>query len=1022
MNPATQKRLPLVAILALIAASATVHAQTGGLTIWGEYGIAESASSRAPIVKIVTKSERTAAVRADGTVVLWNGYAPEQQGIPLGLHNVVSAVPSEKGGIALLTDGTIQSWGATGVGNVPDGLKLPKALSTSYLVAVGLQSDGTVVAWGNNYFGDLDVPQGLNRVVALSSGRAHHLALRDDGSVVAWGSNNYGQGTVPTNVSQMTAIASSDYYNLVLKSDGTVQAWGSAPEVPASLTNVVAISASNNESLALKSDGTVTAWGYVPTHAQEVIQNLTHVVAISSGYPESYAIKDDGTIVSWGVDKRYNLRPPSGCESIIDFCSGGSNFLALRSDGKVVAWGSNDYHESEPPANLGKVIAVAAGYGFDLALQADGKVVAWGDDTYGITSVPPTLANVKAISAGYYFGVALREDGTVATWGPDANASLTVPAGLTDVTAISAGTYHVLALKRDGTVVAWGGTNFYGETTVPPDLKDVVAIAAGEDCSLAVRKDGTVVGWGHKPPIPDGFNAVSIDASQLYTIALRADHTAVFYYYLFGWLPIGNGGISLVHAGQWNPGALMLTNLLASNWSVAPGNATTVTLTMPVAPTTNVDVNISASSPSVKVPTTVKVMAGSHTATFTATTTKDFTGTAMIEATYLGAKSYTTVTSSASPSVISLKVNPNSVKAGGFVQGTVTLNNPASGIGTVVSLSTEGPAWCGTSVTVPSGQTSATFQIGTSGVSARTTAVIYARTGDVVRSDKLSVTPAKFTGLTLDPTSVVGGVRSTGTLTMDGQAPQGGLAVTLKSNRNDVKVPDSVLIPGGQSSVNFNVDTTITPFPITATITATADSVTKRADLEIKPLEISSVSITASPIKGGATAFGKVFLNGPAGPNGLYVGFTSDQSAVMPQQAIFIREGSTSGSFICPTAAVEESTTATISASALSSLKKVTLTVNAYFLTSFTGPSSIQQNAPGVATIVIDEPAPVGGLPVSFVASSSAVRIRKFILVPAGRKSTKVNFRARAVTADTDVTITAKLAKATMSFTVTVKK
>ena len=826
----------------------------------------------------------------------------------------------------------------------------------------------------------------------------------------------------------MTAIASSSYHNLTLKLDGTVQAWGyngaGQCDVPKDLNHVVAISASDFRSLALKADGTVVAWGYFSGNDLQIVKNLTHVVAISSGEKESFAIKDDGTIVSWGGNENYIAGPPPGCESIIDFRSGFDNILALRADGKVVAWGANVNHESEPPANLGKVIAVAAGDTFSLALQSDGTVVGWGSNYYGQISVPPSLANVKAISAGYEFSVALLQDGTVAVWGYGSDQWLSVPAGLADVTAISAGGHHVLALKRDGTVVAWGD-NGDGETTVPPDLKDVVAIAAGYDYSVALRKDGTLVGWGKTDnlnKISKGLNAVSIDARRYYAIALRADHSAVIWPKVDGWLPVGNEGISLVRAGDDGAGALMLTNLLASNWSVAPGNATTVTLTMPVPPTTNVDVSISASSPSVKVPTTVKVMAGSHSATFTATTTKDFTGTAMIEASYLGAKSYTTVTSSASPSVISLKVNPNSVKAGGVVQGTVTLNNPASGLGTVVALSTEGPAWCGSSVTVPSGQTSATFQIGTSGVSARTTAVIYARTGDVVRSDKLSVTPAKFTGFTLDPTSVVGGVRSTGTLTMDGPAPQGGLAVTLKSNRNEVKVPDSVLIPGGQSSVNFNVDTTFTPFPITATIAATADSVTKRADLEIKPLEISSVSITASPIKGGATAYGKVFLNGPAGPNGLYVGFTSDQSAVMPQQAIFIREGSTSGSFICPTASVQESTTATISASALSSLKKVTLTVNPYFLTSFTGPSSIQQNAPGVATIVIDEPAPVGGLAVSFVAASSAIRIRQFIVIPAGKKSIKVNFRARAVTADTDVTITAKLAKASKSFTVTVKK
>jgi len=166
MNPATQKRLPLVAILALIAACAPAQIQTGGLAFWGYRGFAESASSRAPIVKIVSKSNHAAAVRADGTIVVWNGYWPPENAIPLGLHNVVSVATRGYTGLALLADGTIQSWGETGsVGKVPDGLKPLKALSMSDLVAVGLQTDGTVVAWGDNFFGEQNIPNGLNRVV-----------------------------------------------------------------------------------------------------------------------------------------------------------------------------------------------------------------------------------------------------------------------------------------------------------------------------------------------------------------------------------------------------------------------------------------------------------------------------------------------------------------------------------------------------------------------------------------------------------------------------------------------------------------------------------------------------------------------------------------------------------------------------------------------------------------------------------------------------------------------------------------
>ena len=61
------------------------------------------------------------------------------------------------------------------------------------------RSDGSVVGWGSNDSGQLNVPAlppGLT-YVEVAAGAAHTLALRSDGSVVAWGSNSHGECNVP---------------------------------------------------------------------------------------------------------------------------------------------------------------------------------------------------------------------------------------------------------------------------------------------------------------------------------------------------------------------------------------------------------------------------------------------------------------------------------------------------------------------------------------------------------------------------------------------------------------------------------------------------------------------------------------------------------------------------------------------------------------------------------------------------------------------------------------------------------
>ena len=76
--------------------------------------------------------------------------------------------------------------------------------------SLALRSDGTVVAWGSDYFGQARVPAGLTGVTAIAAGGSHSLALRADGTVVAWGVNRFGQTRVPAGLTGVTAIAAGE--------------------------------------------------------------------------------------------------------------------------------------------------------------------------------------------------------------------------------------------------------------------------------------------------------------------------------------------------------------------------------------------------------------------------------------------------------------------------------------------------------------------------------------------------------------------------------------------------------------------------------------------------------------------------------------------------------------------------------------------------------------------------------------------------------------------------------------------
>ncbi|MFH1371052.1 MAG: RHS repeat-associated core domain-containing protein [Planctomycetota bacterium] len=251
-----------------------------------------------------------------------------------------------------------------------------------------LKNDGSLLAWGDNMFGESDVPAG-NDYVYIASGCEHSLAIRNNGTLVGWGWNWYHQADV---------------------CDGN---------------DFGAVDAGNFHSIALKNNGTIVCWGD-NTYGQSTPPEGNDFAAIDAGYTHNLALRSNGSIVEWGENPA-NLPPPSGYD-FVAVSAGADSSVALKSDGSIVCWGDDYYGVDEliPPAG-NDFNAISAGYFYSLALKNDGTIVGWGGDWWGQVSNIPEGNDFVAISAGEFHGLALKSDGTIVVWGNNDTQQLRTP-------------------------------------------------------------------------------------------------------------------------------------------------------------------------------------------------------------------------------------------------------------------------------------------------------------------------------------------------------------------------------------------------------------------------------------------------------------------------------------------------------------------------------------------------------------------------------------------------------------------
>ncbi len=172
-----------------------------------------------------------------------------------------------------------------------------------------------------------------------------------------------------------------------------------------------------------------------------------------------------------------------------------------------------------------------------------------------------------------------------------------------------------------------------------------------------------------------------------------------------------------------------------------------------------------------------------------------------------------------------------------------------------------------------------------------------------------------ISSLVLNPTSVIAGSPSQGTVTLTGPAPAGGLVVSLTSSAtNRATVPATITIPAGSTSANFAIQT----LPAQAgpvTITANFAGVSLSANLTL--IRLVSLVTNPSTVGPGQNAAGILTFSGPL-PVAAVVNLSSaNVQLVRVPAAVTVPAGSVTFNFNITTIPVqgEISTTVNINAS-----------------------------------------------------------------------------------------------------------
>jgi hypothetical protein len=296
----------------------SVYLPRSQIAAWGDdaAGQIDVPTNLYDAVAVAGGEYHSVAIRHDGILVAWGLDDMGQTDVPTNSLPFVAVAAGADHNLAIAADGSVVGWGRddSGQADIPAAVSSVLSIAAGDSHSVALLSSGVVVAWGDNTHGQTSLPNRLLTGIwggpwwnpvwmantnwmpaqAIAAGDNHSLALLTNGVVVAWGDNSYGQAAPPADLSNVVAVTAGDLHSAALRTNGTVAAWGDdyfgQTDVPAGLSNVVAIAAGDFHTLALLSDGGIVCWGNDSFGQLDKPASVTNAVGIASGHYTGMAL------------------------------------------------------------------------------------------------------------------------------------------------------------------------------------------------------------------------------------------------------------------------------------------------------------------------------------------------------------------------------------------------------------------------------------------------------------------------------------------------------------------------------------------------------------------------------------------------------------------------------------------------------------------------------------------------------------------------------------------------------------
>lgn len=198
----------------------------------------------------------------------------------------------------------------------------------------------------------------MEGIVSVSAGRTHALAVTTEGKVVAWGSNGYGQlGNGETVFETEKPVAVSGMNNAL---SVTVGGGGSFALVVKSDHSLWACGINDRGQL-----GNGTTQG-----SAEYIKIMDDVSKAAAGENFAFAVKQDGTLWAWGANDRGQLGDGTTIDrlspvKVADGIADTNAYYALTTDGRMLEIGNGF---AEAATGVSRIVD------YNLAIMTDGTL------------------------------------------------------------------------------------------------------------------------------------------------------------------------------------------------------------------------------------------------------------------------------------------------------------------------------------------------------------------------------------------------------------------------------------------------------------------------------------------------------------------------------------------------------------------------------------------------------------------------------------------------------------------------